>query len=95
MQKQIRTLGVYNIENIRLVIELSDEVLENINYKLDLRSNVETPINEQQQIINLTKTIMKNHIKVFCNIFAQFIKTHFSKMRIKIYKIIIQPFIYI
>merc|ERR1719376_1563676 len=59
----IRMLFISNVENIRQVIELSDEVLDNISYLLDLRSNVETPFEEQQKIIKLTETIMKNHNK--------------------------------
>merc|ERR1719376_552203 len=59
----IRILGIYNVENIRQVIERSDEVLDNISYKLNLRSNVETPTDEQQQIVKLTEIIMKNHNK--------------------------------
>jgi len=59
----IRILEIYNVENIRQVIELSDEVLDNISYQFDLRSNVETPIDEQQQIVKLTEKLMKNHNK--------------------------------
>merc|ERR1719376_58 len=72
----IRMLFISNVENIRQVIELSDEVLDNISYKLDLRSNVETPIDEQQQIVKLSETVMKNHNKEK-EIWLNFIDKHY------------------
>ena len=62
--KQIRILQIFNVKDIKSVLESSKDVLHNISGNLDLRSNIEVEPDEQKELEKMATHIMKEFNQV-------------------------------
>ena len=72
VSKQIRTLQIFKITNIKKILELTKDVMNNISYKVVLRCHVNTTTNYQQECVDISENIMNNCNEV-CKKFKRFL----------------------